>query len=152
MIDLSFTETTDKVMKGFADSNFLTKINELSLSGCLRLTDAGISHFIVSNNAKLLRKLDLSLTDITDLGLNYIRESIFSKNLTHLLLGACQNITDKGVTDLILSEKVKNLEYLELAETNISDYTIEALSKSKFVSKLRHLNISSCPISDYGIE
>lgn len=89
-----------------------------------------------------LKKLDLSLTRITDRGLRALRPL---ETVTELNLYFAEQITDDGMSAI---KGWKKLERLTLRGTKISDSTLEFLSG---ITALRSLDVGYAELTDAGL-
>ena len=103
-----------------------------------------------------LRKLDLSLTDVTDDDIQFIVENL--TELTHLSLGGSPGrrrhlITNQTITALLATEcaepyhpytTLPNLIHLDLHSSGITHAGIIQLSKSQLFSQLEELDVGDC--------
>lgn len=74
------------------------RLQELDLSGCTKLTDRTASSIATLTN---IRAINLSNTEISDVGLNALSVGRSSKSLVEIKLNNCFDISDKGVNDLV---------------------------------------------------
>ncbi len=123
-LQLDFRATDEKLaekLKGRTD------LKILNLTGCWKITDAGLVHLKGLTN---LKKLSLGQTRITDAGLAHL------KGLTKLeylnLYGT--KITDAGLAHL---EGLTNLKSLNLGQTRITDAGVKSLQEAMPDCKIR---------------
>jgi Leucine-rich repeat (LRR) protein len=90
-----------------------------------------------------LRKLNLSYTKITDLGLEHLRPL---RNVTWLNCYYCEYLTDSGIAFL---KQWSNLEYLNLRGTEVTSRVFEHISHMK---KLRSLDVGFSRVNDDGFD
>lgn len=90
-----------------------------------------------------LRKIDLSHTKISDLGLAHLRPL---KNVVYLNCFSCSYITDGGVA--FLKDWV-NLEYLNVRGSEVTSRVFEHLAKMK---NLRTLDVGFSRVNDDGFD
>lgn len=95
-LDVSYTDISDSALSSLC---VLPRLVELRVTGCGKITDAGIAHL---QYVKPLRKLELSETSITDKGINYLRRS----GLTELRIWRCWGVTDPALRPLKKKMKV----------------------------------------------
>lgn len=75
-----------------------TLLQVLDVSGCTKLTDeTALSIAALAN----IRAINLSNTEIGDVGLHALSAGQSSKSLVEIKLNNCINISDKGVNDLV---------------------------------------------------
>ncbi|MSV29980.1 MAG: hypothetical protein EXQ52_14730 [Bryobacterales bacterium] len=104
------------------------------------ITDADLSR---AGASPQLRKIDLSHTKITDLGLEHLRSL---QNVIDLNCLFAEYITEDGIAHL---SGWKNLERLNLRGTKVTSKVFDHLAK---LTALRELDLSSSQIDDEGFE
>lgn len=109
-------------------------VAELSLADCRQIGDRGFSD--LSRNVPRLTHLNLSHTSISDGALVEIMTRC--KNLVHLNLTRCGNITDKGVREI--GKIPNNLKELVLVNCNVADTTLQELAKARPYLKVEIAN------------
>jgi len=129
----NFTDRGIKALTG------LTKLELLSLGGCQKFTDRGLTDIVQLPH---LKSLNLSSTNVTDTGVAELQQS---KTLEELNLHNCRFITDKGLGSL---STISQLRDLQLGGTRITDAGIQKLVA---LSNLEVLWMNSTPVSDKGI-
>uniref|UniRef100_A0A8C1FVI8 F-box and leucine-rich repeat protein 13 n=1 Tax=Cyprinus carpio carpio TaxID=630221 RepID=A0A8C1FVI8_CYPCA len=135
------TRMTDASLKSLGS---LTKLCNLNISGCIKVTDIGIHYIIEGASAVKLRELDLSYCPkLTDLSLKRITQN----KLTHLSVCFCENLTDNGFECL---DNCASLVSLDITGCKIHDKGLAALGTNH---SLRKLTASECVfITDNGIK
>uniref|UniRef100_A0A8C1FLV4 F-box and leucine-rich repeat protein 13 n=1 Tax=Cyprinus carpio carpio TaxID=630221 RepID=A0A8C1FLV4_CYPCA len=137
------TRMTDASLKSLGS---LTKLCNLNISGCIKVTDIGIHYIIEGASAVKLRELDLSYCPkLTDLSLKRITQKC--SKLTHLSVCFCENLTDNGFECL---DNCASLVSLDITGCKIHDKGLAALGTNH---SLRKLTASECVfITDNGIK
>lgn len=79
-------------------TTYCTLLQVLDVSGCTKLTDGTALSIATLTN---IRAINLSNTDISDVGLNALSAGQSSKSLVEIKLNNCIDISDKGVNDLV---------------------------------------------------
>lgn len=136
-LDLSFSDVTDEGLKVVAT---MTNLKQLRLTGCSRITDAGLAHL-----SKLTKLTDLCLNDtkITDAGLVHLSKM---KSLQSLELGWTKGISDAGLVHL---SDLTELIYLGLSKTQVTDAGLVHLQK---LTKLSWIKLAlNKGITDKGL-
>ncbi|XP_061449786.1 F-box/LRR-repeat protein 2-like isoform X2 [Rhineura floridana] len=120
-----------------ASLNALTRLQELDLTACVKLTDASIAKVI---SFPELRHLSLSLvTNITDASLTAIAHNC--RSLEHLALSHCANLSDKGFVEAVGS--LHRLQHLILSGCNqLTPRTLKAVGQECW--QLKCLDVSMC--------
>ncbi|XP_028263466.1 F-box/LRR-repeat protein 14 [Parambassis ranga] len=115
----------------------LTRLQELDLSGCTKLTDSSITQVVQFQD---LQHLSLSmLPKITDASLASV--AWHCRSLTSLSLSQCPGITDRGVAQAVpYLHRLQHL-YLSCCD-NITDRSLNLLVQH--CKRLRTLHISRC--------
>lgn len=93
ILHLAKSRITDKAMFKMA---FFPDLKEVHLQWCSSITDAGITALVT--NCPHLEVVDLKSCSITDISLGLIGRE--SKQLRHLDVSWCSNITDRGIQSL----------------------------------------------------
>ena len=93
ILHLAKSRITDKGMFKMA---FFPDLKEIHLQWCSSITDAGITALVT--NCPHLEVVDLKSCSITDISLGLIGRE--SKQLRHLDVSWCSNITDRGIQSL----------------------------------------------------
>ncbi|KAL1247505.1 hypothetical protein QQF64_022881 [Cirrhinus molitorella] len=137
------TRMTDASLKSLGS---LTKLCNLNVSGCIKVTDMGIHYITEGPSAVELRELDLSYCPkLTDLFLKRISQKC--SNLTHLRVCFCENLTDNGFECL---DNCASLISLDITGCKIHDKGLAALGTNH---TLRKLTVAECVfITDNGIK
>ncbi|XP_018937712.2 dynein regulatory complex subunit 6 [Cyprinus carpio] len=137
------THMTDASLKSLGS---LTKLCNLNISGCIKVTDIGIHYITEGASAVKLRELDLSYCPkLTDLSLKRITQKC--SKLTHLSVCFCENLTDNGFECL---DNCASLVSLDITGCKIHDKGLAALGTNH---SLRKLTASECVfITDNGIK
>ncbi|CAI5782183.1 F-box/LRR-repeat LRR-repeat 2-like [Podarcis lilfordi] len=127
----------DAQQKHKASLNALTRLQELDLTACTKLTDASIAKVI---GFPELQRLSLSLvTNITDTSLTAIAQNC--RSLEHLTLSHCTNLTDKGFMEAAGS--LHRLQHLILSGCNqLTPRTLKAIGQE--CQQLKSLDVSMC--------
>ncbi|XP_054856651.1 F-box/LRR-repeat protein 2-like isoform X2 [Eublepharis macularius] len=133
-IDLTKQEGQQKQR---ASLNTLTRLQELDLTACGKLTDTSIAKVI---SFPELRRLSLSLVpNITDTSLISIARNC--RSLEHLSLSHCVNLTDRGFVET--ASNLRRLQHLILPGCNqLSALTLKAVGRE--CRQLKCLDISMC--------
>ena len=96
---------------------------------------------------KLLRRLDLSGTEISDVGLRYITQ--FLTQLTHLGLSRCWKISDAGLAQLAMTKDSKVAETLESLDiSNCKSVTNAGMQHLTHCSKLTRVACTGTAITN----
>ncbi|XP_050956298.1 dynein regulatory complex subunit 6 [Labeo rohita] len=134
---------TDASLKSLGS---LTKLCNLNISGCIKVTDMGIHYISEGPSSVQLRELDLSYCPkLTDLSLKRITQKCSS--LTHLSVCFCENLTDNGFECL---NSCTSLNSLDITGCKIHDKGLAALGTNH---SLRKLTATECVfITDNGIK
>lgn len=104
------------------------------------VTDADLSRIAA---LKQLRKLNLSYTKISDLGLEHLRDL---ENVTYLNCYYCEFISDGGIAYL---KRWTNLEHLNLRGTEVTSRVFEHIANMK---KLKTLDVGFSRVNDDGFD
>ncbi|KAM7259384.1 hypothetical protein ACFE04_015125 [Oxalis oulophora] len=107
----------------------MATLKELNLSGCTKVTDAGINHLL---SISTLEKLWIALTGVTTKGVALLSSLL---NLSLLDLGGLP-VTDETLRSLKVLTK---LEYLDLWGSKVSD---EGVTFLPMLTELKFLNIA----------
>ncbi|XP_070617770.1 uncharacterized protein [Erythrolamprus reginae] len=120
-----------------ASLNTLTRLQELDLTACGKLTDVSIAKVISFPD---LRYLSLSLVpSITDTSLLSIAHNC--RSLEHLSLSHCTNLTDKGFAEA--AGKLSRLQHLVLSGCNqLTPRTLRSIGHE--CQLLKSLDVSMC--------
>ncbi|XP_047452531.1 F-box/LRR-repeat protein 3 [Mugil cephalus] len=115
----------------------LSRLQELDLSGCSKLTDSSITQVVHYPD---LHHLSLSmLSEITDASLTSVARHC--RSLTSLALSHCPGITDHGVAQA--APYLHRLQHLYLSCcSNITDKSLFLLARH--CKRLRTLDVSTC--------
>ncbi|KAF4095082.1 hypothetical protein G5714_024160 [Onychostoma macrolepis] len=137
------TRMTDASLKSLGS---LTKLCNLNISGCIKVTDMGIYYITEGPSAVELRELDLSYCPkLTDLSLKRITQKC--SKLTHLSVCFCENLTDNGFECL---DNCASLVSLDITGCKINDKGLAGLGTNH---SLRKLTATECVfITDNGIK
>ncbi|KAI7812025.1 putative F-box/LRR-repeat protein 13, partial [Triplophysa rosa] len=124
----------------------LTKLHNLNISGCIKVTDTGIRYITDGPCAVKLQELDLSnCSRVTDLSLKKISQRCSS--LIHLSVCFCDNLSDNGFEFL---GKCASLIALDITGCKIHDQGLAALGS---IRSLRKLTATECVfVTDNGIK
>lgn len=113
----------------------------LDLRDCKHLGDGALRAI---GTLLKLKTLKLDGSDITDMGLLYLRWRVIG-SLTSLSLRGCKRLTDKGISVLLDGTSKLELQELDLSNVpNLSDKGILSLAKSHV--PIRELRIRQCPL------
>jgi len=94
---------------------------------------------------KYLKSLDLSGTEVSDVGLRYVGQ--YLSQLNHLKLSRCWKVTDAGLAQLT---SLENLSSLDLSNCKlISNQGLQHLSKCK---EIAHLDCTNTSITTDGLK
>lgn len=115
---------------------FGRKLRSLSVSGCLGLEDHHLQELF--GLGEYLTSLDLSFTDLTDDGLEYLATSRENKSLEKLNLSECKFLSTLGV--LRIFERCTNLKHIDLKGTNVTKMLCNFTKRNL----LNILNLSTC--------
>ena len=127
------------------DGDCLSQLKVLNLSGCGRITEAGINNLLGVCGQKL-KELDLSNTDLSGAGLRNGREACFPR-LEKLNLQECMNLSNSGLNG-ILAMCGAGLRDLNLAHCS----SITGASISSACPVLESLDLNNCTqITDDGL-
>jgi hypothetical protein len=134
-----FVRMTDADLEGLTS---LRRLEELSVAGAKRLTDAGLAHL---KQFPKLRKLSLSyLPKLTDRGLSDVSSV---PGLRELSVRCTNAVTDKGYAALLRARKLDKLE-LSYAR-NLTDERLWSIARSL---PLRELAVYDSPLlTDEGV-
>jgi internalin A len=142
----------------------LEKLEELDLSYCPSITDAGLAHL---KGLRSLRSLGLERTSISDAGLEHVaelrnlRELDISDDsigdvgmawltglnqLERLTAHCCRDVTDAGLTHLAGLSKLKQLF---LGHSQITDNGLRCL---KGLKSLQYLDTGNTHVTDAGVK
>jgi F-box/leucine-rich repeat protein 13 len=117
----------------------------ICLSGCSRITDQGLKMLMSAKKLQVLNIADCSR--VSDAGIRYIVENTSGGSLRELNFANCVKISD--VTPLRISQHCRNLIHLNISYCeNISDTGVELLVQ---LPMLIDLNLTGCGITDHGI-
>ncbi|XP_060110337.1 F-box/LRR-repeat protein 2-like [Heteronotia binoei] len=127
----------DGQQKHRASLDSLTRLQELDLTACGKLTDMSIAKVI---SFPELRHLALSLVpNITDASLTAIARHC--RSLEHLSLSHCMNLTDKGFAEA--ANTLPRLQHLVLSGCNqLTLQTLRAIGRE--CRQLKCLDVSMC--------
>lgn len=157
-LDISRTDLTDLALQHMSEIKSLTNsLQILNISGCSKITDAGLKYL---NEFKNLNQLRMESLSISDIGISYLPR----KSLLHLNIADCFEITAKGISFLpesiiqlnlgfrcLTPESFKNLpkniQQLHLPFCGIQDESLSLLPTS-----VRHLDVSFSNIGDEGLK
>ena len=94
---------------------------------------------------KLLKSLDLSGTEVSDVGLRYVAQ--YLSQLNHLKLSRCWKVTDAGLAQITSLETLTslNLSHCKL----ISNQGLQHLSKCKGIT---HLDCTNTSVTTDGLK
>lgn len=123
---------------GLAHLKYLTKLEDLDLSGNTQFTDPGLIHLAQLPN---LKSLGLNGTRIGDAGLVHLKNAV---DMQILVLNQTR-ISDTGLMHLT---KLKKLRWLELTRNNVTD---SGLVHLEAMTNLKVLHIDRTWITDDGM-
>uniref|UniRef100_A0A672SIT0 F-box and leucine-rich repeat protein 13 n=1 Tax=Sinocyclocheilus grahami TaxID=75366 RepID=A0A672SIT0_SINGR len=149
------TRMTDASLKSLGS---LTKLCNLNISGCIKVTDMGIHYITEGLSAVELRELDLSYCPkLTDLSLTRITQNQYcfilclaqglaalgtNHSMRKLTAAECVFITDNGIK--MFCQQCHRLELLDVCHcVCLSDRAIKALSF--FCRTIATVRIAGCP-------
>nr|DAD46678.1 TPA_asm: hypothetical protein HUJ06_016615 [Nelumbo nucifera] len=116
-------------------------LSYLDLRVCRNLGDEALQ--AVSTLPKL-KTLLLDGSDITDVGLSYLRHGVM-KSLVSLSIRGCKRLTDKCISAIFYGSSGQELQDLDLSNiSNLSDNAILLLAKSRVM--LTELRLRECPL------
>ena len=122
-----------------------TKLEQLDLQWCTDLTVFGLANILIVCGAGL-RHLDLSDTNIVELGLSTVQGKFVS--LEKLNLPWCTSVTDEGLAD-ILNVCGERLKYLDISGLKISGERFSIFQKK--YKNLEVLYLQRCTnLTDHG--
>ncbi|KAL9669547.1 hypothetical protein QQ045_007094 [Rhodiola kirilowii] len=117
-----------------------TSLTVLELRHCRNLGDEALR--AIGSLCKL-KILLLDGSDISDLGLSYLKERVIS-SLSSLSLRGCKRVTDKSISYLFDGSSKMDLQELDLSHLpNLSDNGILSFAKSRI--PLLQLRMRNCP-------
>ncbi|RDD38315.1 F-box/LRR-repeat protein 4 [Trichoplax sp. H2] len=124
--------------------NNCAQLRQLILDGCSMITDTGIKNFCqcyakANRDRKLLRKLSLVNTQITDAGLREVLQTF--RLLSTLSVSGCRDIVDPFCS-FIPQKKLFSLSILDLSNTGINDISVDHITT--LCPGLHDINISNC--------
>lgn len=127
----------------FGLSQKCPELIKIDLSYCQEVTNIGIRH--LARGCSLLKSIDISGLNITDVGISSLSE--FCPFLEDVLLFDCKKITDKSLASLALN--CKNLSKLSICECSaITDTGLVNLA----CSELKSLKMNFCVgITNLGV-
>lgn len=144
----SCARLTDASLRNIAI--YTTKISHLELAGCVLMTDQGFS--FLSPRLRSLVHLDLEdLQQITDITVKSIANH--QPHLLRFCLSNCTQISDDGITYLVLNDICCELQHIELDNCTITDQVLKTIaiyleqqkskltSSSLFTFKPRKINV-----------
>jgi uncharacterized protein (TIGR02996 family) len=105
-----------------------------------RLGDGGV-RALTAVPQRHLRELYLGMNNLTASAIQALVEWPGLARLTLLHLYGNEDIGDQGMAELFRSERIAELQYLDLGYTRIRDQALRALAESPHVSKLRYLDL-----------
>ena len=158
-MQLKKLDMSETRISGHSLATLSRDIEELNLSGCNELTDAGIAGLGLKHNAQgavvhtamQLKKLDISNTPVTGSTLDTL-----SRDIKELDLGFCWRLTDAGIAGLGLKHNAQGavvhtamrLKRLNMHESmTITGSTLATLSRD-----IKELDLGSCyRLTDAGI-
>jgi Leucine-rich repeat (LRR) protein len=126
-------------LKGSATTDSASVVTGINLRGTWA-TDVDLDRLA---RLQTLTTLDLSLTDISDAGMERLKAL---PQVTDLNLAYAELITDSGVAYL---KAWKNLEHLNLRGTKVNDTGLEHL---KNLTQLKSLDVSFTEVTDAGLD
>ncbi|CAF2038221.1 hypothetical protein YC2023_105894 [Brassica napus] len=103
------------------------KLESLDLRGCRNIRDEALQAI---SHLRKLKVLLLDGTDVSDIGLSYLREGVWD-SLVSLSVRGCRNLTDKFMTTLFDGSSKLALRELDVSNLpNLTDAAVFALAKS----------------------
>jgi hypothetical protein len=136
-IDLSSRPVTDRTLLRL--TRLLDQTTSLNLSGCRKITDAGLVHL---GNCVHLRELKLADLSIDGKGLKCLANMAVLK---HLNLALCNMLTDEGLEHV---GRLRKLHSLDLASTGVTGPGLQSI---RSLTELRVLNLFNLPVTDVDL-
>ncbi|XP_009112412.2 F-box/LRR-repeat protein 10 [Brassica rapa] len=103
------------------------KLESLDLRGCRNIRDEALQ---AVSHLRKLKVLLLDGTDVSDIGLSYLKEGVWD-SLVSLSVRGCRNLTDKFMTTLFDGSSKLALRELDVSNLpNLTDAAVFALAKS----------------------
>ncbi|XRB24595.1 hypothetical protein RI054_39g144510 [Pseudoscourfieldia marina] len=160
--------------EGNGEEPLCTSLEELDLSGCTRVTDAGIAQLtlfrqlvVLDISRKTLRALSFADSRVSDDGVAALctataegnGEEPLCTSLEELDLSGCTRVTDAGIAQLTLFRQLvvldisrKTLRALSFADSRVSDDGVAALctataegnGEEPLCTSLEELDLSGC--------
>jgi len=116
-----------------------------------RLADSGV-RAIAASSPQNLRELYLGMNNLTAASIEALVNWPGLARLTLLHLYGNDGIGDAEVTQLSRSDRIRELQHLDLAGTNVGDEGLQALAEGPHAGKLRYLNVpQGQAITDTGV-
>lgn len=113
----------------------------LDLRCCRNLGDVALGAIRTLTRLKVLL---LDFTDISDVGLSFLRSRVI-QSLVSLSVRGCKKLTDKGITSLFEGCSITELRELDLSNLpNLSDNAILSLAKGRI--PIAELRMRQCPL------
>jgi hypothetical protein len=127
-------------------TNTFSVLEELNLSFCFYLTDAGIMGFLNKTGE------NLKILNLNNTGVSFSNVGSLTNNfsvLEELNISRCGNLTDAGIIGF-LNKTGASLKILNLKGTGVSFSNVDSLANN--FSVLEELNLSCCPnLTDAGV-
>ncbi|XP_048595568.1 F-box/LRR-repeat protein 10 [Brassica napus] len=115
---------TDHAVRNLASN---LKLESLDLRGCRNIRDEALQAI---SHLRKLKVLLLDGTDVSDIGLSYLKEGVWD-SLVSLSVRGCRNLTDKFMTTLFDGSSKLALRELDVSNLpNLTDAAVFALAKS----------------------
>ena len=135
-LDVSESNITGEGFIVFQDK--FTNMEKLNVMLCEQLTKQGLLEILMMCGSKL-KNLNISATNITDLGLEL--QGKFAE-LKTLNLSNCSSLTDQGLLKMLSMCGIK-LQHLDFSDTNVTGQGLGEF-QNKFAD-LQALNLCDCP-------
>ena len=138
-LSLWSNELTAKDFRSAARTCVMKRLTSLDLSSN-RMGDDGVAAMLKLPLSSL-RILELSTSDITSEGVQFLAKSKKLKNLRRLNVGHNDGVGDPGIAAIAESHHLSQLTHLNLARTKLGEKGAEALIESQSLQSMRQLNI-----------
>jgi hypothetical protein len=123
----------------YAGLRAFKRLKKVVFSGCF-ITDEFLEHLA---DLRLIEEMELRACSVSDEGLRWLKDL---DKLRHLSITVGRSVTDRGIRYIA---KMKNLEKLELMDTQVTGKTLGQLTGLK---KLKSLDLRLSQVSDEGLE
>lgn len=158
------TQLTDLVFHDISATSL--SLLHVSLRWCSLLTNQAVANLVSNKDLKVLdlrccrnlgdlalgairtlmrlKVLLLDFTDISDVGLSFLRSRVI-QSLVSLSVRGCKKLTDKGISSLFEGCSITELRELDLSNLpNLSDNAILSLAKGRI--PIAELRMRQCPL------